>query len=133
LVYFWKIGAMYKKIHIKRHPQALPLLFRGQNHFRHFALRPTLFAPHRVGVDIHGDVAVGVAHQRLHSLHILIILSMLQRYRSVSPTAFTDWPSFEDAGLSWTSTSRVSDKDWIKCRPAAVGLACGYVHDEANT
>jgi hypothetical protein len=26
-----------------------------------------------MGVDVHSDVAVGVAHQRLHGLHILII------------------------------------------------------------
>src|SRR5207249_977712 len=45
------------------------------DHFHHFALRPPLLTADRVGVDVHGDVAVGVAHQRLHRLHILIILS----------------------------------------------------------
>src|SRR6267378_7726405 len=51
----------------------------GQNHFHHFALRPTLLTADRVGVDVHGDVAVGVAHQRLHRFHILIILGKKRR------------------------------------------------------
>ncbi len=41
-------------------------LFRWQNHFYHFALRPPLLTADRVGVDVHGDVAVGVTHQKLH-------------------------------------------------------------------
>jgi hypothetical protein len=39
-----------------------------QNHFHNFPLRPPLFAADRVGVDVHGDVAVGVAHQGLYGL-----------------------------------------------------------------
>jgi hypothetical protein len=45
------------------------------NHFHHFALRLPLLAADSVGVDMHGDVAVGVARQRLHGLHILVVLS----------------------------------------------------------
>src|SRR6266849_5992258 len=53
--------------------------FRWQNHFHHFALRPPLFTVDRVGIDVHVDVAVGVSHQRLHSLHILIIFGKKRR------------------------------------------------------
>ena len=51
----------------------LRCFFRWQNHFHYFALRPPLLAADSVGIDVHG--AVGVAHQRLHRLHILVVLS----------------------------------------------------------
>ena len=50
-----------------------------QNHLHHFRLRPPLLTADRVGVVVHGDVAVGVAHQRLHRFHILIILGKKRR------------------------------------------------------
>jgi len=53
--------------------------FRWQNHFHYFALRPRLLTADRVGVNVHRDVAIGVAHQRLHCLHILIILGEKRR------------------------------------------------------
>jgi hypothetical protein len=55
-----------------------------QNHLHHFRLRPPLLTADRVGVDVHGDIAVGVAHQRLHRFHILIILGKKRR-KCVSP------------------------------------------------
>ncbi len=75
LARFWKFGAIHKKIHITGRPPTPVSFFRWQNHFHHFTLRPPLCTADRVGVDVHGDVAVGVAHQRLHRLHILIVLS----------------------------------------------------------
>jgi hypothetical protein len=53
----------------------IPPLFTPPIHSHRFALRLALLAAESVGVDIHGDVAVGVAHQRLHSRHILVVLS----------------------------------------------------------
>jgi hypothetical protein len=50
-----------------------------QNHFHHFRLRPPFLATDGMRVDVHGDVAVGMAHQRLHRLHILIILGKRRR------------------------------------------------------
>jgi hypothetical protein len=64
LARFWKIGAIHKKIHTKRRPPKLVSLFPLAESFPTTLLSsPPLLAADRVGVDVHGDVAVGVGIQ----------------------------------------------------------------------
>ena len=45
----------------------------SKNHFHDFRLCPPFLATDGVRVDIHGDVAVGVTHKRLHRLYVFIV------------------------------------------------------------
>jgi hypothetical protein len=73
LARFWEIAAIHKKTHIKRHPPKLVSLFPLAESFPPLALRPPLLAADRVGVDVHGDVAVGFAESHAAAIKHTVI------------------------------------------------------------
>jgi len=117
LAHFWKIGAIHKKIHIKRHPVRPVSFFFRQNHFHHFALRPPLLAADSVGVDVHAEVAVGVALQREEPISLLpcALLTHIPGVLALSQSnLLIQLP--DDANEGCCTTQAVSDvRDGLGC------------------